>query len=128
MKKDIPVVELAQAGDYFKGSFHEHYFEGVIWSAGGCLLVGDTPIIESGVLRPAIHVESITRELPDLPTEPGTVFYATVRGVENVQLVLLSVNTRFPYRSVTPVESHWHASEQIDPESVQIVYTPGQEA
>ena len=55
-----------------------------------------------------------------LPTTPGTVFRATVRGVKNVR-VMVSAITRWPYH--TPIAArytHRHYAEDIDASTVVI--------
>lgn len=127
MKKDIPVVELARAGDYVVGSYKGHWFEGELWgrSADAVLLVGAMFVIDEVGACMGIEVESITRDIPDLPTEPGVVFFATVRGVENVQLMVTTAPGGEPYLSTQRVGGWWwHAPEVVDAESARVVYAP----
>ena len=58
----------------------------------------------------------------NLPTTPGCVFKATVRGVENVRvMVALGAGNSALYVSEREVEGRrWHTPEDIDPATVRI--------
>ena len=79
------------------------------------------------VLAPKSGVNSFTKRYWDrvyeLPTKPGCVFRATVRGVENVRVMVTKEDmydseTYVSYRLIG--SWYWHAPEDIDPATVVI--------
>lgn len=66
---------------------------------------------------------TVERDVLDLPTEPGVLFRATVRGVPSV-LVMYSAVTAgdsTPYVTSPAVgRSQFHTAEHIDPETVEL--------
>jgi hypothetical protein len=67
---------------------------------------------------PGSRVQRIYREVPDLPTEPGSVIRATVRGVPDTVMVLADDGD---WRSFVPISwSYWHETERIDLSTVRV--------
>lgn len=60
---------------------------------------------------PGPAVKRVYREVPDLPTEPGSVIRATIRGVPDTVATLSKYGG---WRTSTPIKSHcWHQPEHI---------------
>ena len=85
-----PTIDQVQPGDWIEATYDDHKFAGEVWqSETGALVVGVSTIRwENRVRVFGIEITAITRDVPDLPTKPGTVGRATVRGVPNVRIML----------------------------------------
>lgn len=72
-------------------------------------------------LRPDATV-TISRKVPDLPKQVGTIFTAAVRGVPGVMLMVVAVeNYATTYASANRVGGVlWHESQHIDPTTVEL--------
>jgi len=129
MKKIIENLSDARPGDWIEAEFAEcgraHPFSGEAWeNVPGSLMVGPYAVRWDHGGATTYRVKRITRTVNPLPTEPGVVFYATVRGVENVQVMVAPLKLA-PYTTPHKVHEEWlHHEAHIDPESVRIVYTP----
>lgn len=77
MTKTITITNINQlrAGDIATCSYDGHEFTGEVWgSAYGPLFVGASFVrYADGRPSPAVSLVSATREVPDLPTELGSV-------------------------------------------------------
>ena len=87
-----PTIDQVQPGDWVEATAGDHKFAGEVWqSETGALVVGVSTIRwENRVRVFGIEITAITRDVPDLPTKPGTVGRATVRGVQDVRIMLLA--------------------------------------
>ena len=85
-----PTIGQVRIGDWVEGTYNGHMFDGEVWGIGdGMLLIGSMTIgYAGGAVAEGVGLDSLTRDVPDLPTKPGTVGRATVRGVPNVRIVL----------------------------------------
>ena len=96
---EYPRIDYIRAGDWVEVTFFSsddvlgHPFSGLAWQPSidkgtDRLLVGTTVIRnEVGQVGVGIEITSLTRVIPDLPVEPGTVARANVRGVPNVRIM-----------------------------------------
>ena len=87
-----PTIDQVQPGDWVEATAGDHKFAGEVWqSETGALVVGVSTIRwENRVRVFGIEITAITRDVPDLPTKPGTVGRATVRCVPNVRIMFTS--------------------------------------
>jgi hypothetical protein len=71
----------------------------------------------AGYLVRGFRVQRIYREVPDLPTEPGSVIRATIDGVPD-SVVFRRQGKWF---SFAPIKGHlWHDTEDIDLSTVRV--------
>lgn len=81
---EITRVEDVRAGDMATLAYEGHAFTGRVWEDDGGPRVGG-----SYLSSPYVTLLGATREVPDLPTEPGSVIVnATIRGTEGVTAFL----------------------------------------
>ena len=110
-----PTIDQVQPGDWVEGTYKGHEFAGEVWNVARALMVGgDT--IRYGYHDDEIEITSITRDVPDLPTKPGTVGHATVRGVPNVRIIRTDIQDAWVSgRHVD--DQQFHGEKHIDAES-----------
>lgn len=78
---EITNRDYLQVGDVATFTYNGHEFTGVVWSQVGRPMIGKTPLGDSEEWDPDLVFVRATREMPPLPTEPGSVIYVTeVRG------------------------------------------------
>ena len=96
----ITITNLAdlRAGDIATLSYEGHEFSGEVWAgAGGELFLGITIVhYNVGDPLPYLTLISATREVPDLPTEPGSVIANVVtESAERYDLAMLVGPTNY---------------------------------
>jgi hypothetical protein len=99
---DIAVLWSSHWPDEFEYEIALHDSE--LWAAGHLVRFADG--------KQGHRVYRIYREVPDLPTEPGSVIRATVRGVPDTVVVL--DDNGYWYSSVPTARNYWHDVEHID--------------
>ena len=83
-----PTIDQVQPGDWVECMSQGHKFAGEVWQVEtGALAVGPSTIIWRNESVFGIEITALTRDVPDLPTKPGTVGRATVRGVPDVRIM-----------------------------------------
>ncbi len=78
--------------------------------------------LAEGVAANGFHKDEWSR-VHELPTKVGTVFRATVCGVENVRVMVASdtAHDPAPYVSAARIEeSYWHSTDNINASTVVI--------
>ena len=81
----ITDVEETRVGDYVTlRDYSGHEWSGIAWSDSDALLIGSGDVVRYyAKARFAIHgFVSATREIPDLPTSPGSVIIADARATK----------------------------------------------
>lgn len=123
MTKIEVALEDAREGNWIEGHLAgrpERVFQGVAWLDAdlGELFVGSMSVRRiDGKSTGFITVTRITREVPDLPTDPDQYFTATADGEEGVLLKWRGPDVPYPYRSMGAA----YDVDEIDPTTVQLV-------
>lgn len=129
MKVDVKPQDMRD-GDWVVAESEGHHFEGPAWLEDGQARVGgvvvyDLPLRANPSQRDWIKIVSVTREVPDLPREPGTVFEALVtrRGESKITRVFVSGSFFVPiYTSAKAVGGGYSTVPGgIDPSTVRIL-------
>lgn len=105
-----------RAGDTATIEYEGHAATGEVWENGpGSLLVGTTTIRFPDGRTPATVTTTVTREVPDLPTETGSVIFVTeVRGVREDIPVVAALDTDGDWVTARRFGGHqWHNPEHI---------------
>lgn len=131
----------------------QHWLEGKVWSdrvdSRNFFRVGANAFASQKhdgtvELMPRYELVSLVRQIPIpvVPTKPGTLFTATVRGVENVTLVVVDIDSgaavlptcymtvhgAVKYKlppGITTIQEFWFNAANIDAASVKVLYEPG---
>lgn len=122
-------IKDARPGDYIEAVYPAGGncpFSGVAWvNSTDHLYVGPTLIRHpDGSTATSVRVTKITREVSPIPTEHGTLFWATVNGVSNVLVFcsnLRPVAGGLTYTVVKGIPTHVRiTAADIDPSTVRL--------
>lgn len=103
-------VTLRAKSDGTEVSGELEFFNGLVWVAR--LASGTAPIAFYNSQWDRVYA---------LPTTPGTVFRATVRGVPNIRVMVDNGANPTPYAAPLRPRGHfWHRAEHIDASTVRI--------
>ena len=112
---EYPITSQVQVGDWVEGTYKGHEFAGEVWESQDDELFAGAALLRwaDGKWDSAFEITAITRDVPDLPTKPGTVGRATVRGVPNVRIMRTNIQGGW-VSGLRVNEQQFHGEQHID--------------